>query len=181
MADRWGAGHAELIDGKSGLGFAGVWGASSGRAGPLVKMGSRERRYAAAASVLGILVFCVAAALNPYTPQGEPRSHGTHTQLGLPPCTMKAMTGLSCPGCGMTTTFSLVVRGDIAHALQVNWAGVVVACVAAVSSVSLGLIAITGWRLRQAPVDTILRNAALVCVVPAVVRYGVVVVLACLP
>ena len=31
----------------------------------------------------------------------------------MPPCNFVLMTGKPCPSCGMTTSFALLVRGDI--------------------------------------------------------------------
>lgn len=36
----------------------------------------------------------------------NPSGHGTHTQLGLPPCPSMLLTSRPCPGCGLTTSFS---------------------------------------------------------------------------
>jgi hypothetical protein len=38
---------------------------------------------------------------------------GTHHQLGLSPCNFLALTGIPCPGCGMTTTFTHLAHGNI--------------------------------------------------------------------
>jgi hypothetical protein len=55
---------------------------------------------------LGALVCLILAAwINP-----DRRGHGTHEQLGLPPCGMVAAYGLPCPSCGFTTSFALAVR-----------------------------------------------------------------------
>jgi hypothetical protein len=72
-------------------------------------------------------VFAVAFWLNPYNPDGSPRRIETHRQLGLPPCTFYLVTGLPCPSCGMTTSFALLVRGDLANSLRANAVGTLLA------------------------------------------------------
>ena len=74
-----------------------------------------------------ITVFAVAIYLNPYQDNGEARTMETHRQLGLPECTFKEMTGRPCPSCGMTTSFSLFIRGDILNSLRANFAGTILA------------------------------------------------------
>lgn len=71
-------------------------------------------------------VFTLAAQLNPYR-DGRVWLEGTHTQMQLPPCTFKVATGLPCPSCGMTSSFALLVRGDLWNSLQANWAGTLLA------------------------------------------------------
>src|SRR5262245_8044030 len=65
--------------------------------------------------------FGIAFWLNPYEPDGTPRTMATHTQLGVPPCNFIVMTGKPCPACGMSTSFALLVRGDVAASLRANW------------------------------------------------------------
>lgn len=84
------------------------------------------RATLAAIGLAWLGVFAVAAMLSPYR-GGEPLLEETHRQLGLPPCTFKAMTDLPCPSCGMTTSFSHLVRGNVVHALRANFAGAVLA------------------------------------------------------
>ena len=65
------------------------------------------------------IVFVVAVRLEP-----DPRGFGTHEQLGLPPCQFRSVIGLPCPHCGMTTSFSNLVRGRIVAAWQANPLGI---------------------------------------------------------
>jgi hypothetical protein len=92
-----------------------------------------------------ILVFVLAAVLNPYTTDAAgnrlPRTMETHTQLGLPPCNFKVVTGLPCPSCGMTTSFSLLVHGDVLNSLRANAVGTLLA---------LFWMALVPWSLLSA-------------------------------
>jgi hypothetical protein len=55
------------------------------------------------------------------------RGYGTHQQLGLPPCTMQMLAGLPCPGCGMTTSWSYVTRGEVIASMKSNLGGFLLA------------------------------------------------------
>ena len=77
---------------------------------------------------LGIVaIFAVAFWVRPYDAGGRPLTLGTHLQIGLPPCTFYRWTGLPCPSCGMTTSFALLVRGDIWNSLRANAVGTLLA------------------------------------------------------
>ncbi len=54
----------------------------------------------------------------------DPAGHSTHTQLGLPPCGFLLVTGLPCPGCGLTTSFAHMVRAEVVGAAMANPFGV---------------------------------------------------------
>ncbi len=60
-------------------------------------------------------VLVSAFALSP-----NPSYHGTHVQLGLPPCYSVVMFGKPCPGCGLTTSFVWLAHGHIAEAFVAN-------------------------------------------------------------
>jgi hypothetical protein len=79
-----------------------------------------------AAVILGLLV--LAGKLEP-----DPSGFGTHTQLGLRPCSFMTTTGRPCPTCGMTTAFAWVARGRFDRSWQANPAG----CMFALLSVPL--------------------------------------------
>ena len=88
-----------------------------------------------------VMVFFVAIALiDPY-PNGEAMRMGTHKQLGLPECSFKELAGVPCPSCGMTTSFTLLMRADVWHSMQANFAGTALA--------TFGLLFIP-WALASA-------------------------------
>ncbi len=90
-------------------------------------------------------VFGIAIYLNPYREDGEARSMETHRQLGLPECTFKELSGKPCPSCGMTTSFALLVRGDVISSLRANFVGTLLATVGlAFIPWALG----SAWRAR---------------------------------
>jgi len=74
-----------------------------------------------------LTVFCLARSMEP-----DPRGYGTHRQLGLPECTFQMLFSIPCPGCGMTTSFSHFVRGDLWDAARVSISGLLLAIVATV-------------------------------------------------
>jgi Protein of unknown function (DUF2752) len=73
--------------------------------------------------------FSLAIYLDPYKEDGSARRMETHRQLGLPECTFKERTGMPCPSCGMTSSFSLYVRGDLWNSMKANWVGTILATV----------------------------------------------------
>jgi Protein of unknown function (DUF2752) len=80
------------------------------------------------ALALGLMaVFAIAAWLKPYDEDGRPLRMGTHLQIGLPPCTFQQMTGVPCPSCGMTTSFALLIHGDVVNSLRANAVGTLLA------------------------------------------------------
>jgi hypothetical protein len=80
-------------------------------------------------------VFAVAFWINPYNADGTPRTMATHTQLGMLPCNFAVLTGKPCPACGMTTSFALLVRGDVRASVRANWAGTLIAVLWALTMV----------------------------------------------
>jgi hypothetical protein len=65
------------------------------------------------------LILIVAHSLSP-SAQGL----GTHTGLGLPPCGFYSIFHKPCPSCGMTTSFALMMHGNIIAAVKAQPAGV---------------------------------------------------------
>lgn len=92
-----------------------------------VRISKLARAFLGILAVGFIAVFATAAWLHPYAEDGTPLSMASHTQLGLPPCNMVVMYGKPCPSCGMTTSFSLLVHGDVWNSLKANWVGTLMA------------------------------------------------------
>ena len=87
-----------------------------------------------------VTVFVIAASLDPYLEDGTARTMETHRQLGLPECTFKVVANLPCPSCGMTTSFALLIRGDVWNSARANFAGTLLA--------SLGIVFVP-WSLAS--------------------------------
>jgi hypothetical protein len=101
--------------------------------------------------VSAAVVLVLAAGLEP-----DARGHGTHTQLGLPPCGFWLLTGSPCPGCGLTTAFAHAIRGQWALAAGANAFGLLLfVLVCAAIPISL-LGALRGWS-----VDEVLQRLAI--------------------
>lgn len=73
-------------------------------------------------------VFALACWLDPYR-DGRVWLQGTHQQLGLPPCRFWKWTGKPCPSCGMTSSFALLMHGDLGNSLRANAVGTLLALV----------------------------------------------------
>jgi hypothetical protein len=68
-------------------------------------------------------VLVTAICLNPYQDDGTAKTMETHRQLGLPRCNSVEYFGKPCPACGMTTSFALLVHGDVVNSMKANWVG----------------------------------------------------------
>ncbi len=77
----------------------------------------------------------------------DPRGYGTHTQLGLRPCTFASLTGRLCPTCGMTTAYAWFVRGRVDRSWRANPAG----CVLAASSMPV-ILWLLACAVRGGPI-----------------------------
>lgn len=109
---------------------------------------ARPRAETAANRLAGLLAVAACAALLGVaawlSPDGA--GHGTHTQLGMPPCGWVIAFDKPCPTCGMTTAFSHAVRGRLWAAFVAQPFGAVLA-VAAATVFWMGLhSAVTGSR-----------------------------------
>jgi Protein of unknown function (DUF2752) len=86
-----------------------------------------------------IAVFVTATRVRPYDSDGNALKMGSHQTIGMPACNFREWFETPCPSCGMTTSFALLVRGDVWNSLKANWVGTMLALVWA------GLIPWTIW------------------------------------
>lgn len=123
-----------------------------------------------------LIVFVVATRIDPYA-GGEPARMGTHQQLGLPECNFKALAGFPCPSCGMTTSFSFMIRADVWNSVQANFAGTALA--------GFGMLFIP-WAFASAflgrfvfirSLELVIFRLALIFLVLLFGRWGIVVIL----
>lgn len=108
---------------------------------PVLSDSVRGSLVGIAVGLLG--VFTLAAIINPYEPDGSARSMGTHTQIGLADCGFLRVTGVPCPSCGMTTSFALLMRGDVVNSVRANLAGT---GLAVIGLVSIPWCLLSAWR-----------------------------------
>ena len=133
------------------MGHSSVDAAVSALAAARPRESPRVMQAVCALACVGLLG--VAAFLRP-----DPRGLGTHEQLHLPPCTFQHLTGLPCPGCGMTTAFAATVRLQFGTAFMASPFGMLLAAGTLAFGVFSLVCLATGsraWRhlarLEQAP------------------------------
>ncbi len=129
-------------------------------------------------AIAGLLagIFAIAFWLNPYDSDGTPRTMATHTQLGMPPCNFVLLTGKPCPACGMTTSFALLVRGDVSASVRANWTGTMIAVLWALTMVwaIAGGIAGRALFIPNGRGELVLTVAVGIVLVLMLARWGVV-------
>ena len=99
-------------------------------------------RFSALAVALGcLLVLLIASQLTP-----SPLGYGSHTgyPLRLQSCAFMEHTGLPCPSCGMTTSWTWFARGNLAASLYVQPMGTVLAALTVCCFWTALYVALTG-------------------------------------
>lgn len=88
-------------------------------------------------------VTAVGAFLRP-----NPAGHGTHQQLGLPPCPVVVLYERPCPGCGLTTSFTNTIQGNFAAAFAAHPIGPLLYLGLAICGVASLVGLVRGFRFR---------------------------------
>lgn len=103
------------------------------------------RRAVAAVVALGCAgVLGVAAIMTP-----SATGLGTHRQLNMPECGWITIMDVPCMTCGMTTSFSHAVRGDLLRSFLAQPFGFVLALATAMAFIVSLHVALTGSQLAQ--------------------------------
>jgi hypothetical protein len=102
----------------------------------------RRRVYGLLFAVGGFCLLALAAWMNP-----SADGHGTHTQLGLPPCNWVVALDMPCPTCGMTTAFSYAADGRILTAFHTQPLGGLLAVAVAMATLMGAYTALTASPL----------------------------------
>lgn len=71
-----------------------------------------------ALSLVWLFVTAVGLCLKP-----DAHGHGTHQELGMPPCPSVLLFDRPCPGCGLTTSWTALLHGDWALAFHAHALG----------------------------------------------------------
>ncbi|MEM9064673.1 MAG: DUF2752 domain-containing protein [Planctomycetota bacterium] len=112
---------------------------------PRRKRARIQERIAAAFVALGCLtLLATAAGLSP-----SEDGHGTHHQLGLPPCGFLSVTGHPCATCGMTTAYAHAANADLIEAARIQPAGMLLAVLTAAGFWAAGHVALFGSMLGR--------------------------------
>lgn len=77
----------------------------------------QKRKYLGSLTLplVWIAVTVVGIVLRP-----SPDGHGTHQQLGLPPCGSVILFDRPCPGCGLTTSWTAILHGQFVQAFEAH-------------------------------------------------------------
>jgi hypothetical protein len=81
-----------------------------------------SNRRLISAQLVWFIVWCM-ASIGALVATPNVHGHGTHTSLGLPACPSVQVFDRPCPGCGLTTAFAWMVRGDVGRAAKAHALG----------------------------------------------------------
>ena len=99
-----------------------------------------QGRLVALLAALGCLTpLLIAAFLTP-----DPSGVGSHTEMGLARCEFLYRTGLPCPSCGMTTSWTWFAHGNLAASFYIQPMGTVLAILTAAAFWIALYVALTG-------------------------------------
>ncbi len=129
---------------------------------PVLK--SRHLQGQAAWCVAWVLCTAAGVFMRP-----SPVGHATHTQLGLPPCPSMLLFHRPCPGCGLTTSWTYLLHGDLAASFHAHPFGPLLYLL---FTVGTGFAAYGLFTKRWVDTNTKPMNWFLVCLMVAFLGFG---------
>lgn len=72
---------------------------------------------------LVVLLWLGTVVIGGFILRANPIGHGTHRQIGLPACGSVVMFNRPCPACGLTTSWTSFLHGQIGYSFVTNWFG----------------------------------------------------------
>ena len=81
----------------------------------------------------------------------DAHGHGTHQRLGLPPCPSVLLFDRPCPGCGLTTSWTALLHGDLALAFRAHALGPILYLAYTLFALATFSLAIRKRRWRDRP------------------------------
>ncbi len=95
--------------------------------------------------------------------------HGTHQQLGLPPCPSVLLFDRPCPGCGLTTSWTALIHGNVQLAFHVHPLGPPLYALFTISA----FLALFGWvKGRRFSTDSVVFNRIMFVIVAVFLCFG---------
>ncbi|MDX2146622.1 MAG: DUF2752 domain-containing protein [Planctomycetota bacterium] len=111
---------------------------------PARRKGVPPRLFAGAVALACLALLLVASTLKP-----DAAGHGTHTQLGIPPCGWAVAFRTPCVTCGMTTSFAHFASGQFIQSFLTQPAGALLALATSVTFWGALVQAISGSRVDR--------------------------------
>lgn len=105
--------------------------------------------------------------------QPSASGHGTHQELGLPPCPCVLIFNRPCPGCGLTTSFSALLHGRFRDAFKAHFFGPLLYAIFTVSAITSFAAFLRGRRftINQRPIQNFMLVFTIVFVAFGVIRF----------
>lgn len=85
----------------------------------MIRLEPVSSRRLVAGQLIWFLVWCCVTGFGIYL-KPSPTGHGTHMELGLPPCPSVLLFNRPCPGCGLTTSWTATIHGDLPTAFHAH-------------------------------------------------------------
>lgn len=101
----------------------------------------------------------------------DPQGLGTHHQLGLPQCSVREYLGIRCPSCGMTTSWSHMVRGQVFGSVRANAGGALLAVVSATAGPWMFACGLRGRWLLRPPNEWVVLGIGLAVILVTVIDW----------